>query len=647
MMSDLEQFRSLGVSEEILEALRVKGFETPSPIQELTIPKLLAGENDLIGQAQTGTGKTAAFGIPIIQRCEPGWDKPQALILAPTRELSIQIAEELNSLKGRSRLRIAPFYGGQAIEIQLQKLRDGIDVVIGTPGRLLDLMRRGKFDFSELKFAVLDEADEMLDMGFLEEIEGILAATTTEKRMLMFSATMPPAILKIAERFMRGYEVVRTLAEQPGTALTEQIWFEVRREDKFDALSRIIDMEDGIYALIFCRTRNDSDELVERLKQRGFRAEVLHGDIAQAQRTKVINQFKEKRFRLLVATDVAARGIDVNDLTHVINYSIPQESETYIHRIGRTGRAGKTGMAITFVTPGEARRLAYIRHETGMRIEKRELPGGREIVERKKQCFSELLTETISGGKHRGCLGFAEELTKLAESPAEVLAAILHLRFQDELRPENYNDFGAKKRDRNSWESASDDRDAARLYVGVGKLDGYGAVKMLDLLWERARLRKSRVGKIDCFDHFSFVNVDPEVAEQVLEAFRRGGPTVRVATERPDGDAPAAERPERPERPARRSYNDGPAAERPERPARRTYNDGPAAERPERAPRKPRAESPAAAPEAEKTAKPPIPEGLRKPKTTAAEKKRRLGNWVEKISADIELKEKRAARKRK
>jgi len=370
-MSDLEQFRSLGVSEEILEALRAKGFETPSPIQELTIPKLLSGENDLIGQAQTGTGKTAAFGIPIIQCCKPGWDKPQALILAPTRELSIQIAEELNSLKGCGRLRIAPFYGGQAIEIQLQKLRDGVDVVIGTPGRLLDLMRRGKFDFSELRFAVLDEADEMLDMGFLEEIEGILAATTPEKRMLMFSATMPPAIQKIAERFMRGYEVVRTLSEQPGTALTEQIWFEVRREDKFDALSRIIDMEDGIYALIFCRTRNDSDELVERLKQRGFRAEVLHGDIAQAQRTKVINQFKDKKFRLLVATDVAARGIDVNDLTHVINYSIPQESETYIHRIGRTGRAGKTGMAITFVTPGESRRLAFIRHETGMRIEKR------------------------------------------------------------------------------------------------------------------------------------------------------------------------------------------------------------------------------------------------------------------------------------
>ena len=645
MMSDLEQFRSLGVSEEILEALRAKGFETPSPIQELTIPKLLSGENDLIGQAQTGTGKTAAFGIPIIQCCEPGWDKPQALILAPTRELSIQIAEELNSLKGRGRLRIAPFYGGQAIEIQLQKLREGIDVVIGTPGRLLDLMRRGKLDFSALKFAVLDEADEMLDMGFLEEIEGILAATKPEKRMLMFSATMPPAILKIAERFMRGYEVVRTQSEQPGTGLTEQIWFEVRREDKFDALSRIIDVEEGIYALIFCRTRNDSDELVERLKQRGFRSEVLHGDIAQAQRIKVINQFKEKKFRLLVATDVAARGIDVNDLTHVINYSIPQESETYIHRIGRTGRAGKTGMAITFVTPGESRRLAFIRHETGMRIEKRELPGGKEIVERKKQSFAELLTETISEAKHRGCLGFAEQLLGLADSPAEVLAAMLHLRFGDELQPEKYHDFEPKKRDRNSWESAADDRDAARLYVGVGKLDGYGAVKMLDLLWEKARLRKSRVGKIDCFDRFSFVNVDSEAAEQVIDAFRRGGPTVRFATERADGETPAAERPERPVRRARHDeFEERP--ERPERPERRVVRRDGFEERPARAPRKPRAESPAAAPEAEKKAKPPIPDGPRKPKTPTAEKKRRLRDWVDKMSTDLEVKEKRSARKR-
>jgi len=352
---------------------------------------------------------------------------------------------------------------------------------------------------------------------------------------------------------------------------------------------------------------------------------VLHGDIAQAQRTKVINQFKEKRFRLLVATDVAARGIDVNDLTHVINYSIPQESETYIHRIGRTGRAGKTGMAITFVTPGEARRLAFIRHETGMRIEKRELPGGKEIVERKKQCFSELLSETISGEKHRGCLGFAEELMALAESPADVLAAMLQLRFQDELRPENYHDFGARKRDRNSWETSPDDRGSARLYVGVGKLDGYGAVKMLDLLWEKARLKKGRVGKIDCFDRFSFINVDPEAADQVIDAFRRGGPTVRFATERPEGDTPGAERSTRPLRRDKRDEEGETAA----RPPRRDKRD----EEPpkDRGPRK------SAAPENE---------GPRKPKTSTAEKKRRLGNWVEKISTDIELKEKRAARKR-
>ena len=625
-MSDLDNFRILGVSEQTLEALRAKGFEAPSPIQELTIPKLISGECDLVGQAQTGTGKTAAFGIPIIELGEPGLRKPQALVLAPTRELSIQIAEELNSLKGKSELRIAPFYGGQAIEIQLQRLRDGVDVVIGTPGRVLDLMRRGKLDFSALRFAVLDEADEMLDMGFIEEIEAILSETTPDKRMLMFSATMPPEILKIAGQFMRDYEVIRTENRQLSTDLTEQIYFEVRREDKFEALSRILDIEEDIYALVFCRTRNDVDELVEKLKLRGHRVEALHGDIAQAMRTKVINQFKTKKFKILIATDVAARGIDVNDLTHVINYSMPQGTETYVHRIGRTGRAGKTGTAITFVTPAEYRRLTMIQREAKTHIEKKELPQGRDVVEQKKQRFSELVAGALEGGMHSEYVNFAEELMTLGGSPAEVLAAVLQLRFKGELLPENYRDFNPQqRRERRSWESLPDDHGATRLYIGVGKLDGYGAVKMLDLLWEKARLKKYRVGKIDCFDHFSFVNVDFEAAEQVIDAFRRGGPKVQLASERPEDDSKSAERPsrgadgERPERPARppRDREAGKPERREKAPAGRTM-------RKEKAPT----------------------EGPRMPKTPAAEKKRRLKNWVEKISADIELKEKKSKKKK-
>ena len=597
-MDHFDEFSKLGISESTLKALRDKGFESPTPIQILTIPKLLSGGRDLIGQAQTGTGKTAAFGIPLIERCRPGRKKPQALVLAPTRELSIQIAEELNSLKGESTLRIAPFYGGQAIKIQLQRLRDGIDVVIGTPGRVLDLMRRGALDLSGLDFAVLDEADEMLDMGFIEEIEAILAGTAPGRRMLMFSATMPPGIRKIAERFMGDYEMIRVEGTRLGTDLTEQIYFEVRREDKFEALSRILDLEEEIYALVFCRTRNDVDELVERLKLRGYRAEALHGDIAQAMRTKVINQFKAKKFRILVATDVAARGIDVSDLTHVINYSMPQETETYVHRIGRTGRAGRSGTAITFVTPAEYRRLTMIRREANAQIEKRELPGGKEIVEQKKQRFSELVSEAIAGGSHQEYLSFAEDLLKLGASPAEVLAALLQLRFKDELLPENYRDFSPKKRDRRSWESMPDDHGSTRLCIGVGKLDGYGAVKMLDLLWEKARIKKSRVGRIDCFDRFSFVNVDFEAAEQVIAAFRRGGPAARLATPRP------GEEPEKAER--------SPARER------------------SGAKRNPRKET---AEPAEKSPK--------YGKSTPERGKRSLRNWVEEISSGVELREKR------
>ncbi len=604
-MNDLQAFRELGVSESILDALRAKGFEAPSPIQELAIPKLLDGSLDIIGQAQTGTGKTAAFGIPIIELCEPRSRKPEALVLAPTRELSIQIAEEMNSLKGKSALSIAPFYGGQAIEVQFARLRDGVDVVIGTPGRVLDLIHRGKLDFSELKFAVLDEADEMLDMGFAEELEAILAETNPDKRMLMFSATMPDAILSIAEKYMREYEVIRTESTQLSTELTEQIWFEVRREEKFEALSRIIDMEKNFYALVFCRTRNDVDELVEKLKLRGHRVEALHGDIAQVQRTKVISQFKAKKFRILIATDVAARGIDVNDLTHVINYSMPQGTETYVHRIGRTGRAGKTGVAITFVTPAEYRRLSLIQREAGTKIEKKELPQGRDIVELKKQRFTEELAEVIEGGQQKDYIGFAEEMLSTFDSPADLVAAFLQLRFQGELLPGNYTELGAakKQRDRRSWETGVDDRGQARLYIGIGKRDGYGAVRVLDLLWEKARIKKYLVGKIDCFDNFSFVNVDFENAEKVIAAFRKGGPKVQMAAEREPGEEPMT-------------------AERPPRPA------------PASAPREPR-----------EVREPAKKEGPKMPKTPPAEKRRKLQNWVEKLSADVELKEKRKKKK--
>ncbi len=594
-MSDLPEFQALGLSEQTLDALRVKGFEKPSAIQALTIPKLLTGERDLIGQAQTGTGKTAAFALPILELAERS-GKPQALILAPTRELSIQISDEINSLKGKRDLRIAPFYGGQNIEIQLQRLRSGIDVVVGTPGRIQDLMRRGELNFTALKFAVLDEADEMLDMGFIEDIEAILGETNPDKRMLMFSATMPDGIRKIAEKFMRDSEIVRAQAETLGTELTEQICYEVRREDKFEALSRLIDMNPEMSALVFCRTRVDVDELTEKLNQKGHRVEALHGDIAQLQRTRVINRFKEKKFRLLIATDVAARGIDVNDLSHVINYSLPQNAETYVHRIGRTGRAGKKGVAITFATPGESRKLSFIQKDLKTAIKKMELPQGADIVEAKKQRFAVQLAEIIEMDRHSDYINFAEELFTLADNPADVLAAALQMRFRNELIEEHYPVIGAKKRDRKSWENAEDDRGMTRLFVGVGKLDGFGAVKMLDLIWERARIKKSHVGRIDCFDKFSFLNMEPEDAERFMQSCKKSGPKVQLASEVPDSNMKAE--------------------------------------------RRPRSERPACEEKAEA-----LPPKKSKPKTPPAEKKRRLKDWVDKMSADIELKEKRKKKK--
>ncbi|MBQ8753977.1 MAG: DEAD/DEAH box helicase [Lentisphaeria bacterium] len=591
-MNDIQEFRKLGLSETMLDALTLKGFQTPSPIQELTIPKLLNGEKDLIGQAQTGTGKTAAFGIPIIEQALENAKKPQALILAPTRELSMQIADELNSIKGRRKLRIAAFYGGQPIEFQLQILRQGtVDIVIGTPGRIIDLHERGELDFSQLKYAVLDEADEMLDMGFIEDIERILNVTAAEKRMLMFSATMPPEVLSITEKFMGEYEVIRTQMTQLSTELTDQLYYEVRREDKFDALMRIIDTEEDLYALVFCRTKGDVDEVVEKLKQHNYRVEALHGDIAQIQRTKVINRFKEKHFRLLVATDVAARGIDVNDLTCVINYSIPQNSDIYVHRVGRTGRAGKRGKAITFVTPGEIRRIRHIQEEIKNEIRKEQLPDGRAVIELKKRRYAERIAKLRSSEDNEEYRFFAQELLREADSPEELLAAVLQNHFKGELLERNYRDFSGKKKDRAFWENSTGRANEVQLLVGVGKLDGFGAVKILDLFWDIAHLRKNRIGKIDCQDHRTFLYIDNEDAKRVIAAFDA------------DPDAPP--------------INYAPQ----EAPPPKNYK-------------------PKSADAKEKPAK-------QMKRTPAKEKQRRLRDWVEKISADIELKEKRAKGKKK
>jgi len=318
-----EKFTDLGLSSEVLEAINKKGFEEPTAIQVLTIPVMLKDDNNIIAQAQTGTGKTAAFGLPLIEMIDTDLRTVQALILVPTRELAIQVSEEINSLKGKRDLRIVPIYGGQSIDQQLRRLKKGVHIVVGTPGRVIDHLNRKTLKIGEIEHLILDEADEMLNMGFIDDMEEIMEHTNPDKRTLLFSATIPNRIKELAHKYMDGYELLAVKKEQLTTNLTEQIYFEVKVSEKFDALCRIIDFEDDFYGLIFCRTKNNVDTVVSHLVDRGYDAEAIHGDISQSQRERTLDKFKKQTVNILIATDVAARGIDVINLTHVINYSLP------------------------------------------------------------------------------------------------------------------------------------------------------------------------------------------------------------------------------------------------------------------------------------------------------------------------------------
>ena len=404
-MELLPAFASLGLSYRTLEALEKKGFEEPTEIQSACIPLLLNEGTEVVGQAQTGTGKTAAFALPIIETVDEHSKSVQALILAPTRELALQVSEEINSLKGERKLEIAPIYGGASMENQLRKLKKGVQIVVGTPGRILDHIRRGSLKLEELEFMVLDEADEMLDMGFIEDIEEVLKAVPEEKRMLMFSATMPPEILKLAETFMKDPKLVRTQKKDMATTAADQIYYEVREADKLEALTRIIDRDPDFYGVVFCRTKLQCDEVSKKLIDRGYDAAALHGDLTQREREHILQRVKAKSIVILVATDVAARGLDIKDLTHVINYSLPQDPEIYIHRVGRTGRAGRTGTAITFITPSEARRFTFIKKASRSEIRKEEIPTADEVIASKRARIKEELDKAL---KKEACHDYYE-----------------------------------------------------------------------------------------------------------------------------------------------------------------------------------------------------------------------------------------------
>ncbi|TYS42909.1 DEAD/DEAH box helicase [Bacillus infantis] len=421
----MTKFQDLGISPATMKSLKRMGFEEATPIQAETIPLSLANK-DLIGQAQTGTGKTAAFGVPLIDKIDTSKDVIQGIIIAPTRELAIQVSEELYKIGYGKRARVLSIYGGQDINRQIRALKKPPHIIVGTPGRVLDHIKRKTLRLDNVHTAILDEADEMLNMGFIEDIESILASVPVERQTLLFSATMPAPIQRMAERFMRDPQIIRVKAKEMTVPLIEQFYVEVQERTKFDVLTRLLNIQSPELAIIFGRTKRRVDELAEALNLRGFLAEGIHGDLSQAKRMSVLRKFKEGSIDVLVATDVAARGLDISGVTHVYNFDIPQDPESYVHRIGRTGRAGKEGMAMTFITPREKSYLAVVERTTKSKMEKMVPPTLAEALEGQQKAAVDKISQAISANNLENYKEAADELLEQHDA-SDVVAAVLKL----------------------------------------------------------------------------------------------------------------------------------------------------------------------------------------------------------------------------
>ena len=526
MFEELESFRVLGLSDKTLEALSEKGFSEPTDIQRECIPLLLENKLDVIGQARTGTGKTAAFALPILETIDEKDKSTQALILAPTRELAMQVASEIDSLKGKREISVDAIYGGTSYENQFKKLKKGLQIVVGTPGRIQDHLDRGTLNISKISFAVLDEADEMLDMGFVEDIEKILANSPKDKRMLLFSATMPDPILRLAENFMRDYTVVRIKKQESEEVLTEQYYYDLRESDKMEALCRIIDYSDDFYGIVFCKTKVQCEEIGRKLSERGYNAEALHGDLSQKQREIILQNLRDHKIKILVATDVAARGIDVQELTHVINFTIPQDPEVYIHRIGRTGRAGKKGTAITFVTPSEARKFGFIKRISRMSIEKGTLPSSNDIILKKK----ERILDKVRASFKEQAIEYEEIAANLLEEGDSfvIIKTLLKLLYKNELDKSQYHTIRSLEKPQDKKKKAKDDKaiddcGTTRLFIAMGRKDGLTKRLLANMLIERCRVRDEDIQNIEVMDEFSFINVPSMYADLIINAFKTRG----------------------------------------------------------------------------------------------------------------------------
>ncbi len=521
-------FAELGLSQTTLKAIGELGYEEPTPIQAQTIQILLEGK-DVIAQAQTGTGKTAAFALPIIQKLNPAINLPQALILTPTRELAVQVAEAFHSYSKYQQITTLPVYGGQPIERQLHALRRGVQIVVGTPGRVFDHIRRGTLKLDHLHTVALDEADEMLDMGFIEDIQAILKEIPADHQTVLFSATMPNEITKLANRYMREPQRITIKDEKMTVPQIRQIYYEVGRRDKFEVLMRVLDFESPSSAIIFCRTKLEVDSLGERLTARAYPAETLHGDLNQTQRDRVMGRFRNEQVELLIATDVAARGLDIEHVSHVLNYDIPLDPDSYVHRIGRTGRAGRTGTAITLVTMRERRLWQNIQRVTGADMLRLRIPSIGDVIERKREALKDMVRETLTQEGLEPYLVMAEGLGE-EYSPTEIAAAAFKLLLgalpeerEDRLaESEEVEEVSRPAPARRPMERRPFETEAGmtRLFISVGREEGIRPGDLVGAISNEAGIAGNTIGAIEIYDHYSLVDVPTNQSRQVLQALR-------------------------------------------------------------------------------------------------------------------------------
>lgn len=548
-------FKELGLQEEILTAIEKMGFVTPSPIQEKAIPQILSSEQDVIALAQTGTGKTAAFGLPILNQLDSNSKSVQAIILCPTRELCLQIAKELESFSADMRgVRVQAVYGGADIVKQIRGLKDNPQIVVGTPGRTMDLIKRGALKINDITWTVLDEADEMLNMGFRDEIDSILETTPEEKQTLLFSATMPSEVRRIASEYMHNPVEIAVSKVNTASKNIEHHVYLVRSSDRYLALKRLADYYPNIYGIVFCRTRREAKDVADKLMQDGYNADALHGDLSQSQRDHVMDKFRNQNIQILVATDVAARGIDVNELTHVINFNLPDDPEVYVHRSGRTGRAGNKGISIIISGGREARKIRDLEKLIASKIEPRNVPTGAEICEKRLislidkieniEVDEELIEpymETVN-----------EKLANLDRD--DLLKRFMTVEFNSFLEYyKNTKDITSEgdrgdRGDRSSNRRGG--RDFSRFFINIGQKHNLRVPNLIGLINEQTRNRNIEIGKIEILRNFSFFEVDTQFESLVLESFKdaqRDGVDLDVQISKPeprrgDGDRRGGDR---------------------------------------------------------------------------------------------------------